>query len=83
MNCAECGHPAAVLHGDVPMCGTCFYKNSVTRPEPVSSDNVPHSDAMFRRLSDAIASLETIAARIAAEMNALVKNRDAKDSEKH
>ncbi len=82
MNCAECGHPAAVLHGDVPMCGTCFYKNSVTRAEPASSDEPPHSDAMWRRLADAITSLETIASRIASEMNELVKNRGGKDSEK-
>jgi hypothetical protein len=82
VNCAECGHPAAVLHGDVPMCGTCFYKNSVTHVEPVNSDDIPHSDAMWRRLADAIASLETIASRIAAEMNELVKSRGGKDSEK-
>ena len=62
MNCAECGHPAAVLHGDVPMCGACFYKHS-----------------MWRRLAEAIASLETIAARIAAEMDELVKSREPKD----
>lgn len=82
MNCAECGHPAAVLHGDVPMCGTCFYKNSVTRTEPAASDDPPQSEAMWRRLADAIASLETIASRIAAEMNELVKTRSTgKDSE--
>lgn len=68
MNCAECGHPAAVLHGEVPMCGACFYKRSVTRPEP-------QGDAMWRRLADAIASLEIVAARISAEMNELVKKR--------
>jgi hypothetical protein len=64
------------------MCGTCFYKSSVTRSEPASSDEPPHNDAMWRRLADAIASLETIASRIASEMNELVKNRGGKDSEK-
>ena len=34
---------------------------------------------MWRRLAEAIASLETIAARIAAEMDELVKNREPKD----
>ena len=63
------------------MCGTCFYKNSVTRAEPVASDDPPQSEAMWRRLADAIASLETIATRIAAEMNELVKSRSGKDSE--
>jgi len=79
VNCAECGHPAAVLHGDVPMCGACFYKHSVMRDEPVAADDVPQIDAMWRRLAEAIASLETIAARIAAEMDELVKNRGPKD----
>lgn len=79
MNCADCGHPAAVLHGDEPLCGACFYKKSVTRAEPKVSDNPGHNDAMWRRLAEAIASLETIAARIAAEMNELVKSRDDKD----
>ena len=63
------------------MCGTCFYKNSITRSEPVMGDDAPHSDAMWRRLADAIASLETIASRIAAEMNELVKSR-GKESDK-
>ena len=84
MNCAECGHPAAVLHGEVPMCGTCFYKSSVTRPEPIGgAGDAPQNDAMWRRLADAIASLETVAARIAAEMNELVKKRGSDhDSDK-
>lgn len=82
MNCAECGHPAAVLRGELPMCGTCFYKNSVTSPEPIGGgSDAPHGDAMWRRLADAIASLGTVAARIAAEMNELVKKRND-DSEK-
>jgi hypothetical protein len=63
------------------MCGTCFYKSSVTRAEPVASDEPPQSEAMWRRLADAIASLETIASRIAAEMHELVKSRSGKDSE--
>ncbi len=79
MNCAECGHPAAVLHGDVPLCGTCFYKHSVVRADPADGDDHPHSDAMWRRLADAIASLETIAARIASDMNELVRSRDSKE----
>ena len=66
------------------MCGTCFYKNSVTRPEPIGgASDAPQSDVMWRRLADAIASLETVAARIAAEMNELVKKRGTEgDSEK-
>ena len=58
------------------MCGACFYKRSVMRSEPVATDEVPESDAMWRRLAETIASLETIAARIASEMNELVKNRE-------
>lgn len=76
VDCAECGHPAAVLHGDVPMCGSCFYKKSVSRPETSGGSGVPQSDAMWRRLADAIAALETVAARVAAEMNELVRKRD-------
>ena len=82
MNCTDCGHPAAVLHGDVPLCGTCFYKKSILRPEPIEAANPAHDDAMWRRLADAIASLETIAARIAAEMNELVKSRGSSDDER-
>ena len=64
------------------MCGTCFYKNSVTRPEPLGgASDAPQSDAMWRRLADAIASLETVAARIAAEMNELVKKRGSDDKQ--
>lgn len=79
MTCAECGHPAAVLHGEVPLCGTCFYKNSIVREEPYGTDERPHDDLMWRRLSDAIASLEVVAARIASEMNELVKSRETKE----
>lgn len=83
VNCTECGHPAAVLHGESPLCGTCFYKRSVVRAEPVDTDESnPRSDVMWRRLSDAIASLEAVAAKIAAEMNELVKSRDGDSSEK-
>ena len=83
VNCTECGHPAAVLHGESPLCGTCFYKRSVVRAEPDDAgDGNPRSDVMWRRLSDAIASLEAIAAKIAAEMNELVKTRDGDSSEK-
>ena len=81
VNCTDCGHPAAVLHGDEPLCGACFYKKSIIRAEPIDATNVTHDDAMWRRLADAIASLETVAARIAAEMNELVKSRGAKDPE--
>ncbi len=38
-----------------------------------------YKHSMWRRLAEAIASLETIAARIAAEMDELVKNREPKD----
>lgn len=34
---------------------------------------------MWRRLADAIASLETVASRIASEMNELLKARGAKE----
>jgi len=64
------------------MCGTCFYKNSVTRAEPATGDDPPQSEAMWRRLADAIASLEMIASRIASEMNELARSRGGKDSEK-
>ncbi|HEX9162621.1 MAG TPA: hypothetical protein VF980_13025 [Thermoanaerobaculia bacterium] len=45
-------------------------------PIPAGRTEVPREDAMWRRLSDAIAALETIAARIASEMNELVSRRD-------
>ena len=79
MNCADCGDPAAVLHGDVPLCGSCFYKHSVMRPAPAAPNDAARDDAMWRRLADAIAALETVAARIAAEMNELVSRRDHDD----
>ena len=80
MNCAECGNPAAVLHGDEPLCGACFYKRSVVTAEPVVSSAA--NDAMFRRLAEAITMLESLASRIAVEMNELVKSRDSKAPEK-
>ena len=63
------------------MCGACFYKRSVTRPEPLTADDAPTA-AMWHRLAEAIASLETVASRIAAEMNELVKRSEVKDREK-
>jgi hypothetical protein len=82
VNCADCGHPPTVLHGDVPLCGTCFYNRSVTHPPQAAADEGGHSDAMWRRLADAIASLETIASRIAAEMNELVRTREDKSKDR-
>ena len=81
MNCADCGHPAAVLHGEAPLCGACFYQRSITRTDPPASDDAPTA-AMWRRLSEAITSLETIASQIASEMNELVKRSELKDRRK-
>ena len=75
MNCSDCAHPAAVLHGDTPLCGACFYKRSVVEAEPAGPDASPRDEEMWHRLAEAISALETIASRIASEMNELVKNR--------
>ena len=37
---------------------------------------------MFKRLAEAVATLESLASRIAVEMNELVKSRDEKPSDK-
>ena len=63
------------------MCGACFYQRSVASAEPVTSDDAPTA-AMWRRLSEAITSLEVIASRIASEMNELVKRSELKDRQK-
>jgi hypothetical protein len=47
----------------------------------VTSDDAPTA-AMWRRLSEAITSLEVIASRIASEMNELVKRSELKDRQK-
>ena len=62
------------------MCGACFYKRSLIRPEAPATDDAPRSDAMWHRLAEAITALEAIAARIATEMNELVKSRDAQQN---
>lgn len=76
VNCAECEQPASVLHGDVPLCGPCFYKGSILRRDREDTDGPRQNDAMWQRLSEAIAALEIIASRIAAQMNELVKSRN-------
>jgi hypothetical protein len=81
VDCSNCGHPAAVLHGEAPLCGACFYQRSVASAAPVTSDDAPTA-AMWRRLSEAITSLEVIASRIASEMNELVKRSEQKDRQK-
>ncbi|HEY3052076.1 MAG TPA: hypothetical protein VGK04_01670 [Thermoanaerobaculia bacterium] len=77
MNCAECGQPATVLSGDVPHCGTCFYKHSLEqRPHPAEPVNLD----VWRRLTEAIAALETLVSRISGEVEELVKKRRNGDS---
>ena len=67
-------------HGEAPLCGACFYQRSVTRAGPAASDDAPTA-VMWRRLSEAITSLETIASRIASEMSEL-KRSELKDRPK-
>jgi hypothetical protein len=47
----------------------------------MASDDAPIA-AMWRRLSEAITSLETITSQIASEMNELAKRRERKDRQK-
>jgi len=73
VNCAECGLAATVLSGDVPLCGACFYKNSLGQPTKPAE---PASHDVWHRLTEAVATLETLVARIASEVEELVRKRD-------
>ena len=72
MNCAECGLSATVLSGDTPLCGACFYKNSLgQRIKPAE----PASHDVWHRLTEAVAALETLVSSIAGEVDELAKKR--------
>jgi hypothetical protein len=73
VNCAECGQPATVLSGDVPHCGACFYKHSLDhRPVPLE----PAHHDVWRRLTEAIAALESLVSRISGEVEELIRKRN-------
>ncbi len=57
--------------GGAPLCGTCFYKRSVGPAE--EAEAVPQD--VWRRLTDAIAALETVVAKIDGEIEELAKSR--------
>lgn len=71
MNCSECHEPATVYSGGSPLCGTCFYKRSLGSAE----EGEPIRHDVWRRLTEAIAALETVVARIGGEIDELTKGR--------
>jgi len=77
VNCAECGQPATVLSGDVPHCGACFYKHSLEHPPRAAQ---PAGHDVWRRLTEAIAALETLVTRISGEVEELIRKRNNGDS---